>query len=120
MAWSTLKESTAVRRAVGAYQWEGTHWQEQDGKTKDSLALRLEDFYDAQRWVNRVGAVFNNANAELERRLTVGQKPLGTSTPAAFTNLVLDTQTGKTQPHSPTAMVTAVCPYPLRHCCQMP
>ena len=112
MAWSTLKESTAVRRAVGAYQWEGTHWQEQDGKTKDSLALRLEDFYDAQRWVNRVGAVFNNANAELERRLTVGKNHWAPAHLLAFTNLVLDTQTGKTQPHSPTAMVTSCLPYP--------
>ena len=111
MGWSILKESMAVRRAVGFYEWEKTHWQLQDGKTRDALALQLESFFDAQQWVNRVGAVFNNSNAELERRLTVASHHWSPSHLLAFTNLVLDTQTGKTQPHSPAALVTNCLPY---------
>lgn len=112
MSWSVLKESTAVRPAVGAYRWEGTHWQEQEGKTRDALALQLETFYDSQRWINRVGAVFNNATAELERRLTVPKHRWAPSHLLAFTNVVLDTQTGETKPHNPSALVTSCLPYP--------
>ncbi len=112
MAWSIIKESIAVRQVVGAYRWEGTHWQEQKGKARDALSLQLETFYDSQRWLNRVGAVFNNAAAELERRLTVPQDRWAPSHLLAFTNLVLDTQTGKTLPHNPAALITSCLPYP--------
>ena len=48
----------------------------------------------------------------MERRLTVDKTHWSPSHLLAFTNLVLDTQTGKTQPHNPKAFVTSVLPYP--------
>ena len=112
MSWTVLKESLAVRRAVGLYEWNRTHWQEQEGKAREVLALHLDDFYDAQRWVNRVGNVFNNANAELERRLNIDSKRWAPGHLLAFTNVVLDTATNKTLQHEPQQYITQCLPYP--------
>ena len=113
VSYSVLKEDWAHRQSAGLYRWVDTHWQRQKERAEKAIRLPLQQFSDAQQWLERESGQANSIISLLVDRLTKADGyEWAPGHLLSFQNGTLDTTTGElTIGHRRSDLLTTSLPF---------